>query len=78
MTQANITPDLIKEDGQNRIARTGQQVGLAGSVVVVGEWVAQQAGWGGTLPTYVSAAMVAILTGIGSWWMNRKRLKGKA
>lgn len=72
-----VTPEVVKADGQNRIAKTAGQVGSGGSVVVVVEWVAHLLGWHGTIPTEVVVAMTALLATVAAWWTNRARLRGE-
>lgn len=72
-----ITSDVLRADGQNRVSSTAAQGGAAGAVVVVGEWIAQEAfGWDGSLPTAVSAAMIVLLASAASTWKNRAKLRG--
>ncbi len=75
MAQVDITPEIIKQDGQRRIVNTTAQGGVAGAIVVVGEWVATEAGWDGSLPTAVAAALVVLITAAGSVLSNRSRLR---
>lgn len=72
-----ITPDLIKADGQNRVASTAGQAGTAGFVVVVGLWVAHQVGWNGDMPAEVVVAVTGLLTSAASLLKNRRRLGGQ-
>lgn len=73
-----ITADVLKADGQQRVSSTVAQGGIGGSLVIVGEWLAQQAGWDGTLPTAVSAAIIVLLAGAASAFKNRAKLAGRA
>jgi hypothetical protein len=73
-----FTPEVMRQDGQNRIARTGVQSGVAGALIVVGLWVAHQAGWRGDMPPEVVAASGFLLTTLGAWFTNRSRLRGEA
>lgn len=73
-----ITPELVKEDGQSRVAKTAGQVGVASSIVTVAEWFAHQAGWHGELPIVVATALVTLLTAAGSYLTNLRRLRGVA
>lgn len=77
-TDPVFTAEQIKQDGQNRVARTGVQSGVAGAAIVVGLWIAHQAGWRGDMPAEVVAASTFLLTTAGSWASNRSRLNGKA
>lgn len=72
---ADITPAMVREDGANRIAKTGGQVGVALAVVRIGEWISTQAGWDGELPVDVRDGFVLILGIIGSYLTNRTRLR---
>ncbi len=72
-----VTPDLIRQDGQNRVASTAGQAGTAGFVVVVGLWVAHQAGWNGDMPAEVVVAVTGLLTSLASVFKNRARLSGQ-
>lgn len=72
-----LTPAAIKADGENRVARTAGQSGVATAVVTVGEWVAQQIGWDGSLPTTVAGAFIIILTAAAAMWTNRAKLRGE-
>lgn len=74
---ATFTPEVIREDGQNRIARTTAQGGAGAAVVIVGEWLAHEIGWDGELPTAVASAIVVLLGTIAAWWTNRGRLRGE-
>lgn len=73
-----FTEAQIKEDGQNRVAKTAGQAGAAGALVIVGNWAAHQAGWNGELPIEVGAAMQLLLTTIAGWLTNLRRLRGVA
>lgn len=73
-----FTPEQIRQDGQNRIARTGVQSGVAGALIVVGLWVAHQVGWHGEMPAEVVASSGFLLTTLGSWWTNRAKLRGES
>lgn len=73
-----FTPAQIRDDGQNRIARTGVQSGVAGAVIVVGLWTAHQLGWHGDMPPEVVVSTGFLLTTAGSWLTNRSKLHGKA
>lgn len=72
-----FTPEQVREDGQNRVAKTAGQVGVAAAIVTVGEWLAHQVGWGGELPIVVATSMTTILTAAAAWWTNRGRLRGE-
>lgn len=72
-----LTPEVIKQDGQNRVAKTAGQVGGASSVVVVGLWVAHQIGWHGDMPPEVVAATIALLTGAAGYLTNLSKLRGR-
>lgn len=71
-----FTPEAIREDGQNRVAKTAGQAGAAGAAVIVGNWAAHQAGWNGELPIEVAAAMQLLLTTVAGWLSNLRRLRG--
>lgn len=73
-----FTPEVIREDGQARIAKTAGQAGGATALVIVGQWFAQELGWNGELPTEVFGAIVTLLTIIAAWLTNRSRLRGEA
>lgn len=75
---SNFTPEVIKADGQARVAKTAGQAGGATALVIVGEWVAHQVGWTGELPTEVFGAFVTILTIAAAWFSNLGRLRGEA
>lgn len=70
-----FTPAQVREDGQNRVARTTGQVSIAGALVLVGQWVAQQAGWDGEIPLDVATALTVVLSAAGSWLTNKSRLR---
>lgn len=72
-----ITPEVAKADGQGRVASTGVQAGGAAALVTVGEWLAQQFGWDGSLPTAVAASTILLLTIAASWFKNRAKLRGE-
>lgn len=72
-----LTPEVVKADAQSRVYSTGAQVGGAAALVTVGEWLAQEVGWDGSLPTAVSAALVVLLGIVASWLKNRAKLKGE-
>lgn len=71
-----VTPEVVKADGQNRVAKTGGQVGGASSLLVVALWVAHQAGWHGDMPPEVVAAVIALLTGLAAVLTNLSKLRG--
>lgn len=73
-----FTPEQIKADGQNRVAKTAGQAGGATAVVIVGQWLAQQLGWHGELPTEVFGALVTLLTIVAAWVTNLGRLRGES
>lgn len=73
-----MTPEVIKADAQNRVARTAGQAGGSLGVVIVGEYFAHQFGWHGTMPNDVALSLAGLLTTVASWWTNRSRLKGRA
>ena len=73
-----ITPEVAKLDGKGRVANTGSQAGVAGAVLIVGNWFAHQVGWQGELPIEVGAAMQLLLTWAAARWSNRKKLAGAA
>jgi hypothetical protein len=70
-----VTPEVVKEDGVNRVVRTGAQVTVAASILTVGEWIVQQAGWDGNIPTRVRDAMVVVLALVVAYVMNRAKVK---
>lgn len=73
-----ITPELIREDGANRIKGTGAQNGVALAVVTVGTYAAWKLGLLETmedLPIVVHDAIVLLLTVSASYITNRPRLK---
>lgn len=75
-TDPVFTPEMTSEDGKNRVARSGQQVGIAGYIVVVGEWVAMKVHLiDEPIPTAVTVAMAGILTGVAAYLMNRDRIR---
>jgi len=78
MAALEITPEMVRQDGQNRVARTGVQSGAAGAIVIVGLWIAHQAGWNGDMPAEVVASTTFLLTTAGSWLTNRARINGQA
>lgn len=70
---------LASVDRAGRIGRTTVQVGIPGSLVILLEWGCALQGWdldpwgeGTGLPSTVSAAMIAILTVVLAFRMNRK------
>lgn len=71
-----FTSEQIADDARNRVARTAGQVSIPAALVVIGEWVAQQAGWSSQLPADVAAAVVAVLTGVAAYVTNRSRIHG--
>jgi hypothetical protein len=73
-----FTPEQVAEDGRNRVSRTAGQGGVAAAIVTIGEWVTQQAGWHGSLPTAISAAMIVVLTAASSYLANRRRINAAA
>lgn len=77
MATFEVTPAIVKEDGQNRIAKTTGQAGVAGAVVIVASWLAQQVGWDGELPLEVSTSITFLLTSAAAWLTNRRRLRGE-
>lgn len=72
-----LTPEVLAEDGKNRVTRTGFQAGTASALIVVGRWVAQQFGWSGNLDPEVVLALSGLLTTLGAWITNRKRIGGQ-
>lgn len=72
-----FTSEQIREDGRNRVAKTGGQVGGSAALVVVGQWVAQQLGWHGELPVDVAGALVTLLSIVASWFTNLPKLRAK-
>lgn len=83
--QAEITPDLIRQDGKGRIANTGSQGGAAAAVVIVLTWALRLFNLDlnpmpneETMPTEVSQSMGLLLILGAAWFTNRKRLQGKA
>lgn len=72
-----VTPEVVKADGTNRVAKTGSQAGAAGSLVIVGLWLAHQIGWHGEMPEAVVVALTGLLTTAGSVLMNLSKLKGR-
>lgn len=67
-------PEVIREDGRNRVDRTTGQVTTGAALVTVGEWLAQQLGWDGSVPTVVAGAIVVLIARAASRWSNRERL----
>jgi hypothetical protein len=72
-----MTPEVIKADGQNRVAKTAGQSGTAGALILVGLWVAHQAGWQGDMPADVIVAWTILLTSAASAVTNLGRLRGR-
>jgi hypothetical protein len=72
-----LTPEVVKQDGQGRVAKTAGQTGSAMAVVTVSEWLAHQAGWHGHLPPNVALAMAVMLTTLAAVATNWSRLKGR-
>lgn len=71
-----ITPEVVREDGVNRIARSSGQFSAAGATVVVGVWLASALGWDGEVPPDVRTALEVLLAIGVAWWTNRHRLRG--
>lgn len=72
-----FTAEQVRDDGGNRVAKTGLQVSGGSALVIVGEWLAQQAGWHSALPPRVNDAMV-VLVSIGvAAATNWRRLRAK-
>lgn len=73
----------VKQDGQNRVARTAGQTGVAGSVVVVFAWIMRLCGVdlnpdaGVEMPVEIVAALTMILTTSASALHNLSKLRGK-
>lgn len=78
MAQIDITPQMVRQDGVSRIARSAGQSGGAGAVIVVGLWVAHQAGWRGDMPAEVVASLTVLLSTVAAWVSNRGRLRGES
>ena len=76
---STFTPEVIKADGQARVAKTAGQTGGATAVTIVGQYIAMKAGaLDEQLPTEVFGAIVTILTIAAAWFTNLGRLRGEA
>lgn len=71
-----ITSEVVKEDGKNRVAKTTGQAGVAGAAIVVGLWFAHQAGWHGDMPPDVVISMQILLTSGAAFLTNLSKLRG--
>lgn len=78
MANPLFTPEQVKEDGQNRLARTVGQVTVPGAVVTVLDYVLQRLTDQPPLPPSVVSALVVILTAVAAWFTLRGRLRGEA
>lgn len=72
-----FTPEQVKEDAKNKVARTYGQSGLASAAVLVGLWVSHQFGWHGEMPSEVQLALGTLLTGGAAALMNLGKLRAK-
>lgn len=75
MADPVFTPEQIREDGVNRIAKTGGQVGGATALVGATQWAAQQAGWHGELDGVTFGYFVTLVSIVASWLTNLRRLR---
>lgn len=75
-----FTPEQVRDDGQNRVAKTGGQNGVALAAVTIGTYAAWKFGWLRSmedLPVIVHDAIVMLLTVGASALSNLKRLRAK-
>lgn len=72
-----FTPEQVKDDARNRIAKTGGQVGGATALVGAAQWIAQQAGWHGSLDGVTFGYFVTLVTIVASVVTNRTKLRGE-
>lgn len=77
VTVEGPTPEELKADGENRVARTGAQSVVALALVTIFDWVVDTA-TSVDVPATVWQAVGTILTVATAAWMNRKRLRGEA
>lgn len=73
-----FTPEQIKQDATNRVAKTGGQVGGATALVGLGQALCQSRGWlHGELDAIVFGYWVTIVTLILAGATNIGRFRGK-
>lgn len=74
-----FTREQIKEDGRNRVAKTGGQVGGATAAVIVVQAACKARGWmHGELDTVVFGAYVTLVTIVAGALSNLSKLRGKS
>lgn len=76
-TEPLFTPEQIKQDGQNRVARTVGQTGIPGAVITVVDYLLQTYLHQDPLPPAVVVALGLIGAGLAAWFTNLPRLRGE-
>lgn len=77
-TDPVFTTEQIRDDGKNRVGKTGAQVGGATALVGLGQALCQSRGWlHGELDTIVFGYWVTIVTIASAALMNLGKLRGK-
>lgn len=73
-----FTPEQIRQDGQNRIARTAGQTGVAGAFVFLASAFFRWRGWlHGELDSTATGAWVIVLSAFAAAGTNIGRLRGR-
>lgn len=76
MAEPAFTPAQIKEDAQNRVAKTTGQVGGATALTILEQYVAMRTGMlDHSLPTDVFGALVTVQSIAAAWLTNLSKLR---
>lgn len=78
MPERLFTPEQIKADGGNRVAKTAGQAGVASAAVTLGAAFLRWRGWlHGELDIIGAGAWITILSAVAAAGTNWGRLRGK-